>query len=161
MQSEITIRDATLEDRDFVLNTVHRLAYYGTPAWRTIQEIVTQEQRGLQNFFSLPEPGAALFVAERHGEGRVGYVFLEVREDYFTERPVGHINSIAVIENADGQGVGSALMRAAEDWARENGFSHLSLNVFPDNYRARKIYESRNFRVETVHYVKILTETGE
>ena len=161
MKSEITIRDATLEDREFVLDTVRRLANYGAPSWRTVDEIVTREQQGIQHFFDRCEPDAALMIAERSGEGRVGYLFLEVREDYFTGHPVGHISSVAVIESADGQGVASVLMIAAEEYARTKGFSHLTLNVFAAHHRARQIYEHLNFGAETVHYVKVLNDSCE
>src|SRR6266545_3614088 len=139
VQSEIIIRDADLDDRDFVITTVRRLATYGPPPWRTFDEIVAREQRALHAFFDRPEPGAAVLIAERNGEERLGYAYLEVREDYFTGDQCGHISSVAVIERVDRQGVGSALMRAAEEWARSKGFCHLTLNVFAANYRAREI----------------------
>lgn len=161
MQSEITIRDATLEDREFVLNTARRLADYGAPSWRTVDEIVTREQQGLQDFFDQPQTEAAVIIAERPGEGRVGYLFLEVTGDYFTGHRVGHISSVAVVESADGQGVASALMIAAEKHARKKKFSHLTLNVFAAHQRAREIYEHLNFSAETVHYVKILNDSSE
>src|SRR6185295_16950424 len=110
MQAEITIRDANLDDRDFVLATVKRLANYGPPPWRTVDEIIASERRGLQEFFDRPESRGALFIAERSDQGRLGYVYLEVKSDYFTQKPSGHISSVAVIENRDGQGIGSALM---------------------------------------------------
>ena len=161
MQSEIIIRDATLEDREFVLDPVRRLANYGAPPWRTVVEIVTREQQGIQQFFDRCEPDGVLMIAERLGEGRVGYLFLQVTEDYFTGHPVGHISSVAVIESADGQGIASALMTAAEDYARAKHFSHLTLNVFAAHQRARQIYEHLKVGAETVHYVKVLNDSSE
>ena len=47
-------------------------------------------------------------------------------------------------------------MRAAEDWARANGYSRLTLNVFEGNARARAVYEKFGYQVETIRYVKLI-----
>ena len=64
---------------------------------------------------------------------------------------------IAVTARAEGRGIGAALLRAAEDWARAEGYATLTLNVFEGNARARRAYEHAGFKVETVKYVKPLT----
>ena len=157
---EIIVREATPDDRDFVIATAGRLAEFGPPPWRATNEIVTGEQRTLLEFFDRPAPGAALFIAGHPDGQQVGYVYLETHQDYFTHDSYGHISTVAVNEQHEGQGVGSALMRAAEEWARSNGFRHLTLNVFEANGRAREIYEHLGFRVETLHYVKVLDGGG-
>ena len=159
--AEIIVRDATVSDRDFVINAVRRLASFGPPPWRTPLEIVTREQKALQDFFDRRVHGSALLIAGRTAEQRLGYVYLETKQDYFSGRQCGHINTIAVSESYEGRGVGSALMRAAEEWARAKGFSHLTLNVFAGNDKAREIYEHMGFRAETLHYVKTLDERPE
>ena len=87
-------------------------------------------------------------------EEQLGYVYLETHQDYFTGNQIGHISTIAVSERGEGQGVGGALMRAAEESVRSKGFRRLTLNVFEANGRAREIYEHLGFRVETLHYIK-------
>jgi hypothetical protein len=49
--AEIIVRDATVNDRDFVINAARRLASFELPPWRTANEIVTREQKALQDFF--------------------------------------------------------------------------------------------------------------
>jgi RimJ/RimL family protein N-acetyltransferase len=46
------------------------------------------------------------------------------------------------------QGVGSALLRAAEEWARDTGIRKLELSVFPHNEPARALYERQGYRQE-------------
>lgn len=46
------------------------------------------------------------------------------------------------------QGIGRALMEAAEAWAREVGVRKLELHVFPHNDAAIQLYESCGFRRE-------------
>ena len=48
---------------------------------------------------------------------------------------------IGVHESARGRGIGTALMRAAEDWAREQGLEVLELDVAEPNADARRLYE--------------------
>ena len=63
---------------------------------------------------------------------------------------------LAVARDAEGRGVGGALMRAAEDWARERGYGKLTLNVFEGNARARAVYAHLAYRPETMRYIKFL-----
>ncbi|MDQ3994505.1 MAG: GNAT family N-acetyltransferase, partial [Actinomycetota bacterium] len=47
-----------------------------------------------------------------------------------------------------GRGVGSALVAASIDWAREHGLHKLSLSVFPHNEAAIALYRKFKFDVE-------------
>ena len=47
-------------------------------------------------------------------------------------------------------------MATVEDWARNEGFRFISLNVFADNDRAISFYEGRTYRPDFVRYVKQL-----
>jgi len=62
--------------------------------------------------------------ASRHGFGELG---------------------MAVARDRRGQGVGSALLGAAIDWARENGLHKLSLSVFAHNAAAIALYRKFGF----------------
>ena len=46
---------------------------------------------------------------------------------------------LAVAREAEGQGIGRALLEAGEDWARANRYSKLTLAVFKDNERAKQV----------------------
>jgi GNAT superfamily N-acetyltransferase len=48
---------------------------------------------------------------------------------------------IAVLDAWRGRGIGSALMLAAEDWARANGLDALELDVATPNEGGRRLYE--------------------
>ena len=149
----ITVRDFTPADRDFVVATARRFADFGPPPWRSPLDVVAGEVRCLDEFFDGRLTGRTLLVAEEGGTP-LGFVFLEPAVDYFSGDAHGHIGMIAVTEAAEGRGVGAALMRAAEDWARAQRYPTLTLNVFEHNGRARRMYERFGYRVETVRYVK-------
>jgi GNAT superfamily N-acetyltransferase len=155
----LAIRPAGAADRAFVLATVGRLGDFGPPAWRTAAEIGEADARVLRVHFESPAPGAALLVAEEDGSP-AGFVYLEALRDFFDRREHGHVSVLAVSRAAEGRGIGGALMRAAEDWARERGYDRLTLNVFEGNARARAVYAHLAYRPETMRYVKFLGPGG-
>jgi GNAT superfamily N-acetyltransferase len=152
----VRVRPAGTPDRAFVLETAPRLAAFGPPEWRTPDEVVEGEARTLRAFFERPPDGAALLVAETGALGPAGFAYLETLRDYFTGEAHAHVGILAVSENAEGRGVGSALLAAAEDWARGRGARKLTLNVFEGNRRARALYERRGFLPESLRYVRRL-----
>ena len=149
------IRAGTAADRDFVVETARRFAAFGPPPWRTAQEVVAGEVRCLDDFFDGGLQGSTLLVAEEAGRP-VGFAFLEHHTDYFTGDRHGHLGMIAVTEAAEGRGAGAALLHAAEEWTRAQGYAKLTLNVFEGNARARRAYERDGYLVETLRYVKHL-----
>ncbi len=151
-----TIRAASPGDRAFVLEAARRLASFQPPAWRPREEIVSGEARTLEAFFAEPPAGSALLIAESDGGARLGFAYLERLPDYFTREEHGHLGMLAVTEPAAGQGIGSALIRAGEAWAREQGYRRLTLTVFETNHAARAVYEHLGYLSETLRYVKIL-----
>jgi putative acetyltransferase len=59
---------------------------------------------------------------------------------------------ISISKDAQGKGVGTALMRALIDYAdRWAGVLRIELSVFPDNERAIKLYRKFGFELEGTH----------
>jgi ribosomal protein S18 acetylase RimI-like enzyme len=63
---------------------------------------------------------------------------------------------IAVLDDWRGRGVGTALMEAAEAWARERGLDRLLLSVDTANVDAARLYERMGFRPEAIAMRKVL-----
>jgi len=59
--------------------------------------------------------------------------------------PLGHIITIDVVEAWRRKGVGTALMDAVEDWARQRRFVSLSLETAEDNLPAQAFYERHGY----------------
>lgn len=152
----LTVRAARPDDRPFVVATAQRLSAFGPPPWRTADEVVAGELRTIEAFFRTPEAATALLVAESAQGERLGFIYLQELQDYFTLEKHGHVGIIAVAEAFEGRGAGKALMDAAERWAVACGYAKLTLSVFEHNQRARRVYEHCGFAPDTIRYLKVL-----
>ncbi len=83
-----------------------------------------------------------LAIAEGHAAG-VAVCFLGLST--FQARPLLNIHDLAVLPQWRGQGVGRALLVAAEDRARRRGCCKLTLEVQDDNARALALYKNFGF----------------
>ena len=104
---------------------------------------------------AVSEPSEAFFIGEMiRGEGSlalvaeadaepVGNVLISVERSLVSDH-IGTL-SICVAHDWRDAGIGTALMRAAQDWARQRGLAKVALGVFPDNARAIAVYEHVGF----------------
>jgi RimJ/RimL family protein N-acetyltransferase len=92
-------------------------------------------------------PHAAVYVAERTAD-RAIVGRLSLARD--THPASAHVADLGLMVAADArrQGVGSALLEAAVDWARSAGIRKLELHVFPWNEPAIALYERFGFERE-------------
>lgn len=90
----------------------------------------------------LAQPVCWYWVAEQD-ERIVGYAGL------MCIRPVGDVQTIAVLPEHEGRGIGSALLRTLHGRARELGATEVLLEVRADNPRAQQLY--RRFGYEHIH----------
>ena len=91
-------------------------------------------------------PHAAVFVAEADDGTVVGRLSVG-RDPHPASTHVADVG-LMVAAGARRQGVGSALLQAAVDWARPAGVRKLELHVFPWNEAAIKLYEGFGFERE-------------
>lgn len=91
----------------------------------------------------LAEAGTML-VAESSGRV-VGFTSIRPREapeaPVFRKRNYLHVEELVVDAAFHRTGVGTALMRGAEQWARERGFARIQLTVWSFNAGAIALYE--------------------
>ncbi|MEO8681098.1 MAG: GNAT family N-acetyltransferase [Vicinamibacterales bacterium] len=148
------IRPAVPADRTFVVELANRLVDgFDVPTFRSEAELIEGDRRALAAWFdNPPEPDEAMLIAEHDGQP-AGCAFLITLVDYFNDRPHAHVSVLAVTKRAEGKGVGSELLEAAERWARERGSDRLTLSTLVTNKRARALYERRGFSGEYIRYV--------
>jgi RimJ/RimL family protein N-acetyltransferase len=108
-------------------------------AWRSAAD----ERRYLRTLRR--DSNGAVLVAEDAGEivGR-----LAVARDPHPASP--HVADLGLMVAAThrGRGIGSALLAAAEDWARSAGITKLELHVFSHNQPAIRLYEKLGYERE-------------
>jgi len=93
-----------------------------------------EHEREIRAYFA--DPGNAItFVAERITGGLAGFIEIDLRSyaEACASRPVPYIEGWYVDEDVRRQGVGEALVRAAEAWARDAGFREMASDVEAEN----------------------------
>jgi RimJ/RimL family protein N-acetyltransferase len=108
--------------------------------WRSVGD----ERRFLKALRRYPH--AAVFVAEREDGTLIGRLSVG-RDPHPASSHVADVG-LMVARDARRQGVGTALLQAATNWAREAGIRKLELHVFPWNEAAIALYDSFGFERE-------------
>jgi GNAT superfamily N-acetyltransferase len=89
-------------------------------------------------------PGAASFIAWTEGQP-IGLINCFEGYSTFKAKPLLNVHDIAVLAKHRGQGVGQALLRAAENHARTRGCCKLTLEVLSGNTPAMASYKRFGF----------------
>lgn len=154
-QTSVRIRPVRQDDRPAVLALAPRLAE-GVAAWRDPDAVV----RAAEGWLAASIAGAekregAVFVADEGG--RVVGVVSVNRQRHFTGAEDAYVGELAVRPDAVRGGVGRRLMAAAEEWARDQGLRHLTLETGTANTAARHFYAALGYQEETVRLTRSLT----
>jgi ribosomal protein S18 acetylase RimI-like enzyme len=155
------IRPATTDDAAFIRSLAPRFAAGGTPSWRDPERLAHFFDRSIGEIAEIlaadaVNPREAILVAVDGNQNRLGFIHLRPELSGLTREWDGSINAVAVAAEAEGRGVGRALLAAGEKWAREQGFDHLALETFGDNVHARAFYRHLGFAEETLKLVKVV-----
>ncbi|WP_372806802.1 N-acetyltransferase family protein [Pontiella sp.] len=94
----------------------------------------------------LDRPNTAIFVAERK-EQVIGMCTVQIHVSTAKGREVGVVEDVVVDIAHRGKGVGSALLRALEDWAAERGLARLQLLADRDNHPALGFYRRQGWHL--------------
>jgi GNAT superfamily N-acetyltransferase len=111
----------------------------GQLGYPTTAKEITKRIRKLK-----PASQNALFVAEAHNAGVVGWTHVSVT--HLVE--VGtraELNGLIVAEGQRSLGAGARLLEAAEDWARRHGCPSMSVRSNVIRERAHKFYERQGY----------------
>lgn len=156
VNAAIKIREASVEDRDFIVSLVPRLTGFGPPSWRNADELTAFDTKILNDRLDNPPKGTIIFIAEDTSATPLGFIHLRVGTDYYNHEEHGHIEDIIVAPEGEGRGIGRALMEKGEEWGRAQGYGWLTLSVFAQNTRARELYERLGYGADIIKYVKEL-----
>lgn len=107
----------------------------------------------------LHNPKTPVFVAENEN-GVAGYAFCIHRQflndNNLTDIKTLYIDDLCVDEAARGRHIGKLLYNHVLNYAKENGYYNVTLNVWADNKNAVGFYEKIGMQVQKIGMEKIL-----
>jgi aminoglycoside 6'-N-acetyltransferase I len=149
-----------------VVITIREVMAADAPEWLRMRRALLPDdpshEAEVRDYFSRFARDAVTLVAERPGGGLVGFV--EVGSRSFAEgcesQPVAYIEGWYVDPGARHQGIGAALMRAAERWAWAAGFRELGSDAELTNGSSQVAHRALGFQevVRIVCFRRVLSE---
>lgn len=122
-----------------------------TPAWRRRSTRLVHARspgRDAARYETwLAEPGSFILIAEQAGTP-VGYAMVRLRSaspTWSSSERAGEIETLSVLPETRGQGVGTALLDAVRERLKPLGLGELSLHVIAGNDDATRFYERHGF----------------
>ena len=102
-----------------------------------------------------------VFVAQAGDGALLGFLEAGLRscaDECDLAHPVGYVEGWYVAESARQQGIGAALLRVAEDWARGQGCKEMASDAAIDNLVSQHAHEALGFQVTSraILYRKLL-----
>jgi len=150
----LRVRPYIPTDRTFVINLAPRLAI-GMQPWRDLQLWLTTVESWLTESINQHNQKTMVFIAEDEQGERFGFATVS-QSTHFTGQRQAYIGELATAETVEARGVGTALVEACEQWAREQGYTLLTLSTGAANERALGFYRHLGFRDEDVTLTKLL-----
>ncbi len=110
-------------------------------------DALADEARAFLSGKTPPAMLAAVFVAAASDGALLGMVELSLRPyaDGCESSPVPYIEGWYVAEGQRGRGIGAALVKAAEDWARALGHSEMASDALLDNVASERAHKALGF----------------
>ena len=113
-----------------------------------------EEQRAeMETFFADGPAGmlpAAILVAHAPNQSLIGFLEVDLRshaDGCDPAQAVGYVEGWFVQPDHRGHGVGAALLRAAEDWARAHGAREMASDALIDNEPSELAHRALGFQV--------------
>jgi ribosomal protein S18 acetylase RimI-like enzyme len=141
-------------DRPFIEQMNARLVEVIKAPTHTESEVKSFQQGFTASSWNADIVNNATFVAINGQGAPIGYVNVREGNDEIAEGKCGYIALLAVVPEAEGQGVAQSLVNEAEKWARQMGYTRVALDVFASNERGLRFYDKMGFDHETIRVIK-------
>lgn len=154
----VRIRPFEAGDREAVLALAPRLVV-GIAPWRDPVGMLAAARRWIEGSIAAIGTDRAVLVAEDGPATRLGFVSVG-RDVNVTGEVQAYVGELVVAADAEGTGVGRALLGAVEGWAREHDLGLVVLDTGAANTRARRFYARLGYVEEGVKLAKVLPTAG-
>jgi len=94
------------------------------------------------------EPEGFLIVVDPKTAKDIGFLWLNTRYDPYREMKYGYIHHIHLVPEFRGKGIGTILMKTAEDYFRKKGVNFLQLGTYANNSASVKLFKKVGYKVK-------------
>lgn len=160
------VREGNVRDWPFIYALGKNGMLDSISPWRkqAIEDTLKYREGFLKGFWTwIRSTGSVVMIVENREsqvEGKaqpIGYLVLHpTSREELTGLTQGWIMDIGVLPEWRGKGAGQVLLKAAEDYCREEEIFYLGLAVSSHNVRALKLYEKYGFAEERKLLVKCI-----
>ena len=151
----IQVRPYSPADEAFIMSLAHRLDI-GRPPWHDEQAWLAGVHGWLRGSIAGHGTSTMVFVAEDETGRQLGFVTVG-HATHFTGEPHASVGELAVAADAEGRGVGKALLAACDRWAVAQGYRLIALTTGASNSQALGFYHHLGYGDEDVKLVRQLT----
>jgi ribosomal protein S18 acetylase RimI-like enzyme len=148
------IRTATPADLDKMLELFPRLAAFDLPANRLPDDLWRGDAALLRLWSAGRAPQCLVYMAVDPSQAVLGIAMAQLGEELLSHEPSAHLEVIVVRDDAEGQGIGKALIATIEQAVQQQGARSITLHVFATNTHARAVYERLGYSGELIRYIK-------
>ena len=121
-------------------------------AYRIFYGEAPEEQRATAFIHDRLTQSSGRYFLAKNGNTAVGFMHLIPSTNTLAMRPIWFLEDLYVSTPARGQGVATALLRHAEEFARNAGAERLTLATAHDNLAAQRIYKKLGY-VREEHFL--------
>lgn len=144
-KTEIEVRPARLDDAEDIARLISLLGYPSTP----------QQMRARLTAMAEDEKHAT-FVTEVGGKV-VGMIGALVCRIYEADAPIGRVIALGIDDELRGQGLGTELMRVAEQWLSSQGAETVLVNSGLEREDAQRFYLGAGYVLKGKSFVRKLS----
>jgi ribosomal protein S18 acetylase RimI-like enzyme len=137
-QSEIPVREATVEDAPLIARLLHAFNTEYEEETPGVEELTRHATRMLSE-------GEMTVLLAPNG---AGLALLRFRPSVWTERSEAYLQELYVVPERRGEGIGEALLEAAIEASRKANAAWIELNTGETDVAARTLYKKLGFTNE-------------
>lgn len=144
MNSSVRLRAPIAEDAPDLVLLFAELGY------------VVRAQTVRDNIRSLSNGSADRAWVAEAPNGLLGLVSVHLTPLFHAPGHLGRITSLVVYSHARGRGIGTLLVRQAQDYCQKSGCERIELTSGDHREKAHRFYESLGFQVRSQRYVNAI-----
>jgi ribosomal protein S18 acetylase RimI-like enzyme len=155
---QVRVRPIHPAERERFLQRIVQTSWNDLPSYHRERRALDDIAPGVRHIVELlmAQGDNIILVADVDSHSNVGQVWLGEAQDPYSGARRGYIYDLYVKPEMRGQGIGHALLRAAEKASTRRGDIELGLTVAAGNAEAVALYQNAGFAIERLTMSKVL-----